>query len=112
MSLAKLWMNERDVRHSVSLILRRQTTDPSDDSLVLAFDRFVASLTGGTFGDPDALADVEHVREISELGGQLRTGLYVLRDAQLASEMKQNPFQQFFYPFIWIGKWVTRGLRD
>jgi hypothetical protein len=81
---AKLWMGERDVRHSVaSLIAFSEGSAETRRLLESSLDSFIDVLTGGSFqasrGDPD----IAQSRAISAAGGKLRASIATARQREL-----------------------------
>jgi hypothetical protein len=70
---AKLWMGERDVRHSVAALIEFSAGSAETRKLLEdALDDFISALTGGSFQATSGEADVAQARAVSAIGGKLR----------------------------------------
>lgn len=81
---AKVWMGERDVRHSVSVLVGFSAdTSASRKLLEDALDNFINALTGGSFQARTGDADVGQARVIAATGGKLRATIATARQGEL-----------------------------
>lgn len=92
---AKLWMGERDVRHSISALI--EFSHPAGESrsvLQRALDDFIDSLTGGSFKSAEATPDLDQARKISSAGAKLRSTISAARHLELAAAVKSDVFSR------------------
>lgn len=92
---AKIWMGERDVRHSSTVLIQFcGETGTVKDDLIDALDDFIDSLTGGTFQNSKAVADLEQARKIAAAGAKLRTTLATARQVELRRAIDSDPLSR------------------
>jgi hypothetical protein len=83
---AKLWMGERDVRHSLSALISFSAEGGNSRSLLEeALDDFIDALTGGSFQAREGGPDVPQARAVAAKGGKLRAAIARARQRELES---------------------------
>jgi hypothetical protein len=93
---AKIWMGERDVRHSVeALIAFTDATSPRRAVLENRLDDFIDALTGGSFESTAATADVEQVRRVATTSAALRAALSTARQQELSAAIDKDVLARF-----------------
>lgn len=88
---AKLWMGERDVRHSLSALLGFSTGNRETQKLLEdALDNFISALTGGSFQASIGEPDVAQARAIAAAGGKLRASIATARQRELEAAVSAD----------------------
>jgi hypothetical protein len=88
---ARLWMGERDVRHSVNAVIEFSTAGSDGQKLLQSsFDNFIDALTGGSFQSSEAEPDLEQVRKVASAGGELRASISMARQIELRQAISSD----------------------
>lgn len=93
---AKVWMAERDIRHSLSSLSALCNSPETRESIERILDDFIDALTGGSFQNKKAKADVAQARKIASVGAELRVTLAKARQTDLQAEIARDPLSQLF----------------
>ena len=92
---ARIWMGERDVRHSSSFLIDFcNARHPGQKYLVDSLDDFIDSLTGGSFQSLNASPDLEQARKIAASGAKLRTAIAHARHLELNEDIDGDPLSR------------------
>lgn len=98
---ATLWLYEREMRFCLSRLIEKSDVDLAYQLSAIQhnFDSFISELTGGTFQDANATADLRHVRKIAGIGAELRHDLSRLRHAELVSILRRDLLDRLYQYF-------------
>lgn len=102
---ARLWMGERDVRHSLAALIQF-SADSSESRKMLedALDSFIAVLTGGSFQASSGDSDVAQARAVSATGGKLRASIATARQRELEAAVSADILSR-----SWNSTWGYMG---
>lgn len=88
---AKVWMGERDVRHSISALLMFSNQESTSGKLLEdSLDNFISALTGGSFQATTGNADVVQARSVAAAGGKLRAAISTARQHELEAAVSAD----------------------
>lgn len=97
---AKVWMSERDVRHSVSslLTLSEQAGEVEISAVEDALADLIDALTGGSFQSATAAEDIKQARKVATSGARLRVALSTLRQNELRAAIDADVVSRHLAP--------------